>query len=126
MSATTPPVRPRELVLLARDFNRLVDWYVATLGFGVVQRIEDLPYANLETEGGLRIGIGSAPPDIPSAECTIVPQLETTDVPALLQKIQAAGGRIDGPMRDPQHGFLFGSFQDPERNTWWVVDDRCP
>ena len=126
MSEPIPQVRPRELVLLARDFNRLVDWYVQTLGFKVVNRIDELPYANLETEGGVRLGIGSAPPDIPPAESTIVPQLETTDVTALLKIIQAAGGRIDGPMQDPQHGFLFGSFQDLERNTWWVVDNRCP
>ena len=120
------PVRPRETVLLARDFNRLVDWYVEALGFRVLSLSEDLPYAGLETDGGVRLGIGGAPPDLPPTESTIVPQIETTDVTALLRRIQARGGRVDGPLLDPDHGFLFGSFQDPERNTWWVVDGRCP
>ena len=126
MTDSPPPVRPRELVLLARDFERLADWYVQALGFKVVARFDELPYVNLESEGGFRLGIGTAPPEAPPAESTIVPQIETTDVTALLLGIHGAGGRVDGPMRDPERGFLFGSFQDPEGNTWWVVDEQCP
>jgi len=126
LTRPAPQIRPRELVLLARDHERLVAWYVETLGFRIITRDLGLPYATLESDGGVRIGIGAAPPDVPAAESTIVPQIETDDVLALLRRIQAGGGRVDGPMQDPQHGFLFASFQDPERNIWWIVDGRCP
>ena len=126
MTEPIPPVRPRELVLLARDFNRLVDWYVQTLGFKVLNRIDELPYANLETEGGVRLGIGSAPPDVTTSDATIVPQLETTDVSGLLLRVRTAGGLVDGPHRDAAMGFDFGSFKDPEGNIWWVVDEKAP
>ncbi len=126
MSDPIPQVRPRELVLLARDFNRLVDWYVQTLGFKVLNRIDELPYANLETEGGVRLGIGSAPPDVTTSDATIVPQLETTDVSGLLLRVRTAGGLVDGPHRDAALGFDFGSFKDPEGNIWWVVDEKAP
>ena len=42
MTEPIPPVRPRELVLLARDFNRLVDWYVETFGFKVVNLLQGM------------------------------------------------------------------------------------
>lgn len=126
MTEPIPPVRPRELVLLARDFNRLVDWYVQTLGFKVLNRIDELPYANLETEGGVHLGIGSAPPDVAPSDSTIVPQLETTNVNDLLARIRMSGGLVDGPHRDAALGFDFGSFKDPEGNIWWVVDEKAP
>ena len=56
------PIRPRETVILARDFERLVTWYQTALDFRVLRRFDELPYANLETAGGVAIGIGAAPP----------------------------------------------------------------
>jgi predicted enzyme related to lactoylglutathione lyase len=127
MSDSEPiPIRPRETVILARDFNRLVTWYQTALDFQLTKQFDELPYANLETEGGVAIGIGAAPPDILNTDATVIAQIETDDVAALLQRVLAAGGMIQGPERDDGGGFCFGSFRDPEGNSWWVVDAACP
>jgi predicted enzyme related to lactoylglutathione lyase len=120
------PIRPREIVILARDFERLVAWYQTALDFQLTKQFDELPYANLETEGGVAIGIGSAPPGITNGEATLIAQIETDDVAALLQRVLAAGGLTHGPDRDAAAGFCFGSFRDPEGNSWWVVDSDCP
>jgi predicted enzyme related to lactoylglutathione lyase len=127
MPDSTPiPIRPRETVILARDFERLVTWYQTALDFRVLRRFDELPYANLETAGGVAIGIGAAPPDTPSTDATVIAQIETDDVGVLLQRVLSAGGMIQGPERDAGGGFSFGSFRDPEGNNWWVVDAACP
>ncbi|MDB4775652.1 MAG: VOC family protein [Phycisphaera sp. TMED9] len=120
------PIRPRETVILARDFDRLVTWYQTALDFRVIKRFDELPYANLETTGGVAIGIGAAPPELAHADATLIAQIETDDVAALLQRVLAAGGAAQGPERDSGAGFSFGSFRDPEGNSWWVVDADCP
>ena len=54
-------IRPRETVILASDFSKLVDWYRDVLGFKVTKQFEaDYHYCNLETGSGIRIGIASA------------------------------------------------------------------
>lgn len=59
--ATMVELRPRETVILATDFSRLVDWYRDVLGFTVVKLFEDdFHFCNLETPTGIRIGIGDA------------------------------------------------------------------
>ena len=54
-------IRPREIVILAEDFDRLVAWYRDVLGFDVVRLFEDqFHFCNLETSSGIRLGIGLA------------------------------------------------------------------
>ncbi|MDP7028618.1 MAG: hypothetical protein QF733_00165 [Phycisphaerales bacterium] len=54
-------LRPREPVILAEDFKRLVDWYRDVLGFRVRRIFDDgFHYANLETDSGIELGIGLA------------------------------------------------------------------
>ena len=126
---TTPSIRPREIVILAGDVEGLSDWYVAALGMRVTARFEDLPYVNLESHGGLRIGIGArpSPEELNSGrEASVIPQLEAADVGGLLDRVRRSGGHADEPARDSNQGFEFGSFKDPEGNVWWVVDPNCP
>ena len=68
----------------------------------------------------------AAPPELAHADATLIAQIETDDVAALLQRVLAAGGAAQGPERDSGAGFSFGSFRDPEGNSWWVVDADCP
>lgn len=52
---------PRESVVLAEDFQTLVDWYQHVLGFKVTHLVEkDYHYCNLENENGIRLGIADA------------------------------------------------------------------
>ena len=125
-------IRPREIVILADDFDLLVAWYRDVLGFEVVRFFNDaFQFANLETSTGIRLGIGSA------AEAGVVPgdrqhntvvlQIEVDDVGGLLDHLEQNGATITGgPSFDKQLKFWFGSFSDPEGNPVWVVDTDCP
>jgi len=128
-SESVPNIRPREIVILAREVEGLADWYVEALGMRVTARFEDLSYVNLESDGGLRIGIGARPSpeeaDLGN-EGRVIPQLEAEDVRGLLDRVRRSGGEAGAPARDSKRGFDFGSFKDPEGNAWWVVDPNCP
>ncbi len=54
-------IRPRESVILATDFAKLVDWYRDVLGFQVVKLFEDdFHYCNLSSCFALFVtGIGA-------------------------------------------------------------------
>ncbi|MBZ0266944.1 VOC family protein [bacterium] len=125
-------ITPRESVILAADFASLVEWYAGALGFAVTKRFEGkFHYCNLETAGGVRIGIAPAAemgvtPDNRSAN-TVVLQFRVPDVKAFLEHVRDQGGTITGgPSFDPSDSFWFGSFADPEGNPFWVVDENCP
>ena len=125
-------IRPREIVILADDFDLLVGWYRDVLGFDVVRFFNDtFQFANLETSTGIRLGIGSAvemgvvPAD--RQQNTVVFQIEVDDVRGLFAHLEQNGATITGgPSFDEQMKFWFGSFADPEGNPVWVVDKDCP
>jgi predicted enzyme related to lactoylglutathione lyase len=125
-------IRPREIVILAEDFDRLVAWYRDVLGFDVVRLFEDqFHFCNLETSSGIRLGIGLAsemgvvPGD--RQHNTVVFQIEVDDVRGLFEFLEENGATITGgPSFDEQMKFWFGSFADPEGNPVWVVDGDCP
>jgi len=125
-------LRPREIVILAEDYETLVAWYRDVLGFKVIQEFtEGYHYCNLETESGIRIGIAPAQDvDVqPSnrASNTTLLQVEVDDVKALFKHLQDFGGTVTfGPTFDENGGFWFGGFEDLEGNPIWVVDSNCP
>ena len=125
-------IRPREPVVLVEDFDKLVAFYCDALGFSVIQRFDEgYHYANLETETGMRLGIGvigevgSEPMD--RSRNTVFLQVEVDDVKAFFAHLENHGGSVlFGPSFDKKDGFWFGGFADPEGNPWWVVDKDCP
>ena len=125
-------IRPRETVILASDFVTLVAWYRDTLGFNVTRLFEEgFHYCNLETDSGIRIGIGDAeemgivPGD--RAANTVVLQIEVDDVREFFSELEPAGTTISsGPLLNEKDGFWFGGIADPEGNPIWVVDKNCP
>ena len=125
-------LRPREIVILAEDYETLVAWYRDVLGFKVVQEFtEGYRYCNLETESGIRIGIAPAQDvDVkPSnrASNTTLLQVEVDDVKALFEHLQDSGSTVTfGPTFDESGSFWFGGFEDLEGNPIWVVDSNCP
>lgn len=125
-------IRPRETVILASDFDLLVDWYRDVLGFAVARRFDEAyQYCNLETATGIRIGIGSAaqmgiePTD--RSQNTVVLQFEVDNVTEFLNRVGESGGAVTlGPSFDENDNFWYGGFTDPEGNPIWVVDKECP
>lgn len=125
-------IRPRETVILAADHDRLLAWYRDALGFRVTASYEQsYHYYNLETDGGMRIGIGSlkemtieAP--TPRANAVVL-QLEVDDVRKFMKQIEQTDAEIvAGPEFDEEDGFWFGTINDPEGNQIWIVDRNCP
>lgn len=125
-------IKPRESILLAENFETLVAWYREALGFKVTSIFEDgFHFANLATDSGIRIGIGSAkemgvePGN--RANATVLLQIEAEDVRTFLEHVAGSGGVANMPASyNKQDDFWFGGFADPEGNRWWVVDKNCP
>jgi predicted enzyme related to lactoylglutathione lyase len=132
MGVIVTEIRPRETVVLASDFSKLVEWYRDVLGFKVVKRFEEAyHYCNLETSSGIRIGIASAEEmgvkALDRAVNTVVLQFEVDDLKEFFPGLKAAGGVVTfGPNFDKKDEFWFGGFSDPEGNPFWVVDKNCP
>ncbi len=125
-------IRPRESVILARDFQTAVAWYRDALGFTVVQLFDvGFNYCNLETPSGIRLGIGDAAQmGVTGDACdnaTVILQFEVDDVGSFFSHLEQMGGSVTGgPSFNQDGGFWFGSFSDPEGNQFWVVDENCP
>ena len=125
-------LHPRESVILADDFQALVDWYQRVLGFKAIQLFEgDYHYCNLENENGIQLGITSAkemgvnPND--RKNNTVVLQFQVADVKGFLEHVGDNGGKItSGPSLDKKDDFWFGGFPDLEGNPFWIVDEKCP
>lgn len=122
----------RETVILAENYDALVDWYVQVLGFRETKRFENgYRYCNLESEGGVHIGIapakemGVVPGDRKNA--TVLMQIEVEDLRALFTMLPERGGAVTfGPALDETDQFWYGGIADLEGNPIWVVDSKCP
>ena len=125
-------LNPRESVILADDFQALVDWYQQALGFKVKQLFEeDYHYCYLENENGIRLGIADAkemgvnPNDRKSN--TVVLQFQVADVKGFLEHVGDNGGKITfGPSLDKKDNFWHDEISDLEGNPLWIVDEHCP
>ncbi|MBL1216035.1 MAG: hypothetical protein D8M59_00905 [Planctomycetes bacterium] len=128
-----PDLRPRETVILASDFQALMAWYRDVIGMTVTNlwEQEGMHYCNLESPGGIRIGIALAsemkvePGD--RSRNTVILQFEADDVQEFLALVEKHGATVDhGPIYNEKHDFWAGAFCDPEGNPCWVVDANCP
>ena len=125
-------LQPREVVILAGDYDALVAWYVGVLGFRVVREFsEAYRYSSLETPSGIRIGIapaseaGVVPGD--RARNTVLLQVGVADVKAFFEHLHRLGTAATfGPSFDEAGQFWYGGITDPEGNPIWVVDENCP
>ncbi|MFP6574016.1 MAG: VOC family protein [Pirellulaceae bacterium] len=125
-------IRPREMVILATDFDALVAWYRDGLGFAVTDLFEDdYHYCTLKTPSGITIGIADAKEmgvvPVDRSKNTVILQFEVDDLAEFFAHLEQVGGAITfGPSFDKNGEFWFGGFSDPEGNPCWVVDKNCP
>jgi len=115
-----PALSPRELVILAEDYDAMVAWYQEVLGFRALRKFANAyRYTHLKTDTGISIGIEPASEvGVKSRDRsanTVILQVAVPDVKALLERIQAAGGTASfGPSFDEGGQFWFGGFSDLE------------
>ena len=130
-------ILPRETVLVAKNYQSLIDWYINNLNFKIINNFPDIKYCYLETDSGIKIGIAdmeelikSTPANKPLSKRvmnTVILQICTNDLQSLFKKIKNNGGSVlFGPSYDEGDKFWFGSFTDIEGNEIWVVDENCP
>ena len=50
-------ILPRETVIVAKNYQSLIDWYVDNLNFKIVYNNLDIKYCSLATDSGIKIGI---------------------------------------------------------------------
>lgn len=123
---------PRETVVHAENFERMVKWYHEVLGLRIAKQFtEDFHYCNLENDEGVRIGISSAKEMgvVPQERKhnTVVLQFEVSDVKAFLEHLTAHGAKTTfGPSHSEKDDFWYGGAEDIEGNPIWVVDENCP
>jgi len=123
---------PREVVVLADDYDAMVAWYIAVLGFRSTKQFSgEYRYTNLETESGIRVGIapasevGVTPGD--RASNTVLLQVEVPDVTTFFEHLREIGGTVTfGPSFDETGQFWYGGCTDLEGNPIWVVGENCP
>ena len=125
-------ILPREIVLVAKNHQSLIDWYINNLNFKIVYNNLDIKYCSLATDSGIKIGIAdmeSLGNESYSKRImnTVILQIATNDLKKLFKKIKNNGGSVlFGPSYDEGDKFWFGSFTDIEGNEIWVVDENCP
>ena len=114
-------------VLLAEDYTRLRDWYIAALGLELEKEwTEDYHYAELTRDGRRVVGIADCKemkvePHRERRSTTLM-QLCTDDIEALFAGVKEHGGTVHGPSYEEKEKFRYGSFTDIEGNDVWVVE----
>ena len=125
-------ILPRETVLLAKNHQLLINWYINNLNFKIINNNSDIKYCNLETDSGIKIGIADMEQmgnENYSKRImnTVILQICTNDLKKLFKKIKNNGGSIlFGPSYDEGDKYWYGSITDIEGNEIWVVDENCP
>ena len=125
-------ILPRETVIVAKNYQSLIDWYINNLNFKLVYNNLDIKYCSLKTDSGIEIGIA----DMDSLnnknyskriQNTVILQIATNDLKILFNKIKNNGGSIlFGPSYDKGDKYWYGSIADSEGNEIWVIDENCP
>ena len=125
-------ILPRETVLLAKNHQLLIDWYINNLNFKIINNNSDIKYCNLETDSGIKIGIADMEQmgnENYSKRImnTVILQICTNDLKKLFKRIKNNGGSVlFGPSYDEGDKYWYGSITDIEGNEIWVVDENCP
>ena len=86
-------ILPRETVLIAKNYQLLMDWYIDNLNFKIIYNNLDIKYCSLATDSGIKIGIA----DMESLgnenyskriQNTVILQIATNDLDILFKKIK--------------------------------------
>lgn len=123
---------PRETVIFAEDFKKMIQWYQDVLGFNITNLLEeDYHYCNMENEAGIRIGIAQAKEmaveTLNRKNNSVILQVTVEDVKIFFEHLNRFGSKVTfGPSFDKKGNFWYGGFEDLEGNPWWVVDHNCP
>ena len=86
-------ILPREIVLVAKNHQSLIDWYINNLNFKIINNFPDIKYCYLETDSGIKIGIADME-ELGNKNYskrimnTVILQICTNDLKSLFKKIK--------------------------------------
>ena len=117
-------------VILAKDYDSLVQWYKDTLPFEISKVVsEGYHYTTFKNSGQEILGIADAeemgvtPPE--NIENTVIVQIIVSDISGLFSMVQKNGGKIlFGPKKDEESDYCYGGFLDIEGNQLWVTESQ--
>tara|TARA_A100001037_G_scaffold22750_1_gene18840 strand:+ start:121 stop:504 length:384 start_codon:yes stop_codon:yes gene_type:complete len=121
---------PRETVIIAKNSEQLINWYVDNLNFSIVHNNLDIKYCYLKTDSGINIAITQ---DMGNKSVSkrignkVILQFCTNNLKELFKSVKKNGGSVVfGPSYDEEGEYWYGSIADPEGNEIWFVDQNCP
>ena len=116
-------------VILAEDYDRLIDWYVTIFSLDIEHRVtKGYHYTELAQQGHVIFGIAKTEemgiiPTNPRNNSVII-QVTVSDIQEIFDRIKGAGKILFGPTRDRDSGFIYGGITDPEGNQIWIVERK--
>ena len=123
-------LRLLNVVIMAENYQKLVDWYINALGLELQQEwTEDYHYAELAYDKHLVVGITPASelkhqPTMPRNNATII-QLVVSDIKAFYERIKKYEGKVLFEINfDEKEQFYFGAVADIEGNEIWVIQAK--
>ena len=120
-------LRLLNVVILAENYRKLVEWHINALGLELQQEwTEDYHYSELAYDNHLVVGITPATelkhqPTHPRNNATII-QLVVSDIHTFYERIKKYEGKVlFGINFDEKEQFYFGAVADIEGNEIWVI-----
>ena len=98
------------------DLDRSIDWYVDTLGFGLLYRRDDIAWCELST-GVDKVNVGLAQREEAGGAGGSTLTFGVTDIEAAKAELDRLGVRQDGPIRDIDGLVRLLTFYDPDDNA---------
>lgn len=114
------------------DPNAMGRWYVEHLGFSVKRRLVDEPYTHFlaDDSGTIMIEIYRQPAPVPDYAATHVMSLHlalvSQDIEGDIQRLEAAGAKLDGEITTFPNGDAYAMVRDPWGVTLQLVRRTDP
>lgn len=105
-----------------RDLEAAAAWYRDTLGFSLLYVLEEMGWAELQTEvPGVTVGLSQVEQVVPGGGATLT--FGVTDIDAARARLEAAGVRFDGETQTIPGMVKVATFYDPDGNALMFFED---
>src|SRR6056297_185234 len=109
------------LAISVRDRHRSAQWYSDTLGFTLLQHIDEAGWSEMATmTDGVTLGLGEQVEPKPG---NTVPVFGVSDIAVDRANLEAAGVRFDGATETIEGMVSTATFYDPDGNAIMIAQD---
>ena len=105
-----------------RDLNAAVTWYQETLGFSVLYVMDEMGWAELQTEvTGVNVGLSQVEEVVVGGGATLT--FGVKDIDAARRQLEERGVRFDGDTQVIPDMVKVATFYDPDGNVLMFFED---